>query len=386
MIAVIADDFTGAAEIGGVGLRYGLKVVIATTVSEPEEADLIVIATDTRSMEAEDAAHEVETVTRQILQLNPDFIFKKVDSALRGNIVTEIESQLTVLGRKKSILVPGNPGHGRIIKNGHYFINGIPLNETFFASDPDFPSYSSSVTEIIGRYDLPVITRANGDELPETGIIVGDVSSREEMSAWARQINEGCLAAGGSDFFNHILARNYPLLKSSGRESYFLDGKSLFILGSLYPKRDRMIGKINGDGLSEINMPEEIYRNRDFDRILLDRWADDIVRRIDRENKAIVTVHHEIHDEPGLSNRIRVNIGLLVRRIFERTEVRHLLIEGGATTHEILKNLQISKLYPYRELGPGIIQMRVAGYRQLCLTTKPGSYNWPENVELKREK
>ena len=32
MIVVIADDFTGAAEIGGIGLKYGLKVVIETNL------------------------------------------------------------------------------------------------------------------------------------------------------------------------------------------------------------------------------------------------------------------------------------------------------------------------------------------------------------------
>ena len=62
MIAVIADDFTGAAEIGGVGLRYGLKVVIKTSVDDPEEADLMIMATDTRSMTAEEAFREVEKV------------------------------------------------------------------------------------------------------------------------------------------------------------------------------------------------------------------------------------------------------------------------------------------------------------------------------------
>jgi len=39
MIAVIADDFTGAAEIGGVGLRYGLQVLIETEVNDVSDVD-----------------------------------------------------------------------------------------------------------------------------------------------------------------------------------------------------------------------------------------------------------------------------------------------------------------------------------------------------------
>ena len=41
MIAVIADDFTGAAEIGGIGLRYGLDVIIQTKNVSQTACDLI---------------------------------------------------------------------------------------------------------------------------------------------------------------------------------------------------------------------------------------------------------------------------------------------------------------------------------------------------------
>ena len=383
MIAVIADDFTGAAEIGGVGLRYGLKVVIKTSVDDPEEADLMIMATDTRSMTAEEAFREVEKVTSWILKLKPDFIFKKLDSALRGNIACEIKSQLGVMGKKKAILVPGNPGLGRIIKNGHYFINGTPLYKTFFANSPYFPRNSSSVVEIIGRNDIPVVSRAVDDELPGEGVIVGDVTSQSDLSAWAQKIDDSCLAAGGAGFFNVILAGNYPLRKKISRETYCLNGKSLFVLGSQYPKNESMINKINGDGVSKMNMPEEIYRDRDFDPALLDRWANEIIRQIDLKDKVIISIDHEKNDESGLSSHIKMNIGLLIRKIIDRTDIRHLLIEGGATTHEILKNLNISRLYPFRELGLGIIQMRVDDYPDLCIITKPGSYSWPENVEFK---
>ena len=56
MIAVIADDFTGAAEIGGVGLRYGLRVVIETSVQQQAEADLHIIATNSRSLNPDEAS------------------------------------------------------------------------------------------------------------------------------------------------------------------------------------------------------------------------------------------------------------------------------------------------------------------------------------------
>ena len=55
MIAVIADDFTGAAEIGGIGLRHGMRVVIETEPVPNGQVDLLVIATDSRSKNQQDA-------------------------------------------------------------------------------------------------------------------------------------------------------------------------------------------------------------------------------------------------------------------------------------------------------------------------------------------
>ena len=69
MIAVIADDFTGAAEIGGIGLKYGLNVIIETKVQEVSEADLLVIATDTRSLSADQASLEIEKITKHFHHL-----------------------------------------------------------------------------------------------------------------------------------------------------------------------------------------------------------------------------------------------------------------------------------------------------------------------------
>ncbi len=382
MIAVIADDFTGAAEIGGVGLRYGLKVVIETSVHKQKEADLLVIATNSRSLSQEKAMRRMKNITRKVLELNPEFIFKKMDSVLRGNIAAEIRAQLSAEGKRKAILVPGNPALGRIIKDGLYYVNGIPLHETFFAGVTDFPADSSSVEEIIGRGEVEIFSRRISDPLPESGIIVGDVSSQDELDTWARKIDSEVLAAGGAGFFNVILSGFYTHREKISKETYQLTGRSLLVMGSRYPKDQKMNGRIKGNGMLRMNMPEAIYRDKDFDPGLLEEWAAEIIRNLDKDRKIVISIDHESHDEAGLSKRLRRNIGKLVRMIMDRTPIDNLLIEGGATTYEILKNLGIKKLYPYRELGLGIIQMRVDRYPGLCITTKPGSYSWPDNVEF----
>jgi uncharacterized protein YgbK (DUF1537 family) len=50
MIAVIADDFTGAAELAGISLRYGLTVSVCLHDEISTDADVLIISTDSRSL------------------------------------------------------------------------------------------------------------------------------------------------------------------------------------------------------------------------------------------------------------------------------------------------------------------------------------------------
>jgi hypothetical protein len=71
-----------------------------------------------------------------------------------------------------------------------------------------------------------------------------------------------------------------------------------------------------------------------------------------------------------------------VKRVADRITLNEILIEGGSTTSEILKHMNIKKLIPFHELDTGVIRMKVDGVPGLCITTKPGSYLWPQNMWL----
>ncbi|HEY1022959.1 MAG TPA: four-carbon acid sugar kinase family protein, partial [Flavisolibacter sp.] len=71
MIVVIADDITGAAELAGIGLRYGLKVLVSAEVGASTQHDLHVIFTNTRSMPEADAVRTMRYLTEQVKGLAP---------------------------------------------------------------------------------------------------------------------------------------------------------------------------------------------------------------------------------------------------------------------------------------------------------------------------
>ena len=65
---VIADDITGAAEIAGIAVHYGLQVELLTDVGgSAPKADVLVVATDTRSLSEADAVAETRRVNSAFL-------------------------------------------------------------------------------------------------------------------------------------------------------------------------------------------------------------------------------------------------------------------------------------------------------------------------------
>ena len=150
MIAVIADDFSGAAEMGGVGLRYGLNTEVMTEVFRDTNGDLVIIDTNTRSKSAPAAVERIKEITGQVMGMKPAWIYKKCDSVLRGHVLPEAEAMTEVLGKGSILIIPANPLMGRTVKNGFYYIENHPLHTTDFANDTEYPARSSNVIDILG--------------------------------------------------------------------------------------------------------------------------------------------------------------------------------------------------------------------------------------------
>ena len=64
MIGVIADDLTGAAEIGAVGLRHDLRAEIVRTGEPSGRADVVCMDTDSRSCPADEAGKRAAAAAR----------------------------------------------------------------------------------------------------------------------------------------------------------------------------------------------------------------------------------------------------------------------------------------------------------------------------------
>ncbi|MGE4587777.1 MAG: four-carbon acid sugar kinase family protein [Mangrovibacterium sp.] len=379
MIAVIADDFTGAAEICGLGLRRGLRVHLETEVSGTTDADLLVVATNTRSMNAVDARQEAEQVTRKLLELSPDYIYKKLDSVLRGHVYAELLSQMQVCGKKRALVVPANPHFNRIIRNGVYYVDGLPLAKTYFASDPEFPVRYSEVKAILGKGQQEIHSLGNRDKLPDRGIILGDVCTDEDLQFWADRADRETLLAGGSGFFEVVLGRDFPGLPQRAEPGMLHGKNALFIFGSTFPKDAVTMGNFREAGVNVLNLPGSLFREKSVSAEI-DRWSGKIAGEINLRGELALSTAFPASAERIPAFTIRKIMGELIGEVMQRVRVNNLFIEGGATASQILAVLEIRQLVPFLEVDSGVIQMHVPDREGLCITTKPGSYRWPELI------
>lgn len=380
MIAVISDDFTGAAEIGGIGLRNGFSVTIDTSVNSNYNCDVLVIATNTRSLCKTDAQKQIKEVTQELLKLNPDFIYKKTDSLLRGKVGDELIAQLEVSGKKKVLLVPANPLLHRTIVDGVYYINKIPLMESDFFGDDFAKGATSNVLDMIGNdYKDQSFSISLGQEMPEEGFIIGNTLTNEDLMAWANLIDETMLPAGGASFFNAILRK----IKSERKKtvsSLTFGKKALYLCGSNYQPSREVVRRAKENGACVSYMPSTIFCANNYEEII-QKWSNEIIKIIQKKDKVVIAIDElESEGVEDVSNKINDIFGVLIKKVLEKVSLEELLIEGGATAYSIIEHLGYKKFYPEQELSQGVIRMEIEQTNKMHLTLKPGSYQWTKSI------
>jgi uncharacterized protein YgbK (DUF1537 family) len=384
VIAVIADDFTGAAEIAGVGLRYGLEGEVHAELDRNCKAELVVVDTDTRWREGQRAAAEVAKLAAQLGQIGPEWIYKKVDSVLRGPVVAELEVCLSALAKDRALLVPANPSMGRQVRAGHYFIDDKPLNKTDFANDPEYPARSSDVLELLGPSETAQISVAGIDQpIPRKGIIVGEASSQADLESWAKCCDAATLPAGGAEFFAALLkVKGFRLRPTKPQVPAGIRKPpiTLFVCTSASPAGQKAVEEARGRGVTVVTMPKELWKDDCPPHTVLERWAENTMTALEQNRRVIVAIAQPFVRGPSPARKLRGHTADLVENVLARTWIDELCIEGGSTASAVVRRLGWRRFRPRLELAPGAVRVSVVEKPALHLTIKPGSYPWPDKM------
>ena len=378
---VIADDITGAAEIAGIAFARGAEVrLVCGSVYGCDTATYstdvtTVIATDTRSMSEAEAATETKRISAAFgSPKGKKAIFKKTDSALRGHVIAELTALMEATGYERAIYLPANPSKGRIIRNGIYYIKEVrgekqevrevPLNETDFSFDPEFPARTS-------------VLRERFPDAEVHHIIMPDAENEEDIHNVISTYNDGkTIFAGAADLFSAMIGMGCGRLKESIAKLPIpiipIHNSMLILCGSTQSKP-------LGLGIPIAPMPQEIYDGSND----LSLW--DTTAYEQEQHSLILTIPHTHRTGKEVAVHLRTMMAEMAKQLVTRYCPDHLVIEGGATAWATLQTLGWTEFTITAQLAPGVVQMKVTNachtqtFRSengTLVTLKPGSYPW----------
>lgn len=148
-IIALADDMTGALEIGAKFSAAGIHTLVSAKPLPAGSAPVMVFDTETRHVPAETARSEVRRFIQQSEAWHPRLIYKKTDSTLRGNISAELQALAELYPAWRIGYAPAYPALGRTVRSGVLYVDGIVVSETEFAQDALNPIGTSAVSAIL---------------------------------------------------------------------------------------------------------------------------------------------------------------------------------------------------------------------------------------------
>jgi uncharacterized protein YgbK (DUF1537 family) len=384
MLIIIADDITGAAEVAGVCLRFGLRVSFGIDELPEGVADVKVIATDSRQSNTLEAVRIHRKLAEDIKSKGITEIFKKTDSTLRGYVIDEIDELMEVYGYERVVLQPSNPWSGRCIKTGKYKIAGVPLNFTSFKDDPDFPAHYSSVKDLLlsRNLDQNANILTENINVEEKGFFIPDCSSEADMKRTLSLPVENCLYAGSAAFLSAYLKVKHGLHMMRRNLSFNpFEGRFLLICGSTHQESREFINMASNKGVQVSEMPESLMIKGVDDNELV-KWSEEQAVKWNEYGQMIISFSSEIYNYDNCTNILKKRMSRVVNILMEKCPVVELLIEGGATAYSILKELGWTNLNPVKEFSLGVVRMQVMSVPGFYLIVKPGSYQWPDNFVI----
>lgn len=361
MIIAIADDITGAAEIAGVALRHGCSVDFSiNSVPVDNHADVVVIATDTRSAAPSVAQETCRRLCRQAMSLNPQpLLFKKVDSVLRGNVGEELSAILGATAFEKVLILPQNPSRGRIISGGRYYVDGVELSKTAFACDPEFPAHTSEVSKLL--HGSP------------SAVCIADATTESEIQSLVKQAPPSTLVAGGADTFAaFLLAHNAATAASSPFNSRLsvnaLSGPLLAIQGSTQSRSLVATPLFCQFGGTEITMSDDVFHGTPPQT-----WLLHLKREWLHSSALAIRIGNHLAMGADYASRLRQLTAIATAELVDEKTPSTLIFEGGATAFAALSAMNWTTLSVEGEFAPGVVALR---YGETIIVLKPGSYDW----------
>lgn len=419
LLGCIADDLTGATDLGLTLARGGMRVVQVTGVPDADDlavdADAVVVALKSRTIPAPQAVDLSVRAADALLAAGARQILFKYcstfDSTDSGNIGPVTEALRARLGIPLTIAAPAFPTNGRTVYQGHLFVGRQLLSESPMKDHPLTPMRDSDLVRVLQRQTaVPVglvpyaVVDRGPDAIAEAfaaaqaagqGIVVVDALADRHLIDIGAAAADMRLITGGSGIglgLPENFRRQGLLPAASGPASLGAHGGPAAILaGSCSAATRAQVAAAKAAGMPALQLSAEALADGRQTVAEVVTWArerlgtgpvlvystatpDDVVAvqgRLGRERTAALI-------EETLA---------AVARDLVAGGVTRLIVAGGETSGAVVEGLGVRALVIGPEIDPGVpwtrsVSRRAQSSGPLYLALKSGNFG-SENFFLK---
>jgi len=396
---VIADDFTGANDCGVQFKEHGLSAVTILDKDNLKRVcgyDVVIIDSETRNMTPEESygkSAEIGAFIRYLI--NDGILYKKIDSTLRGNIVSELEALNNSIDPDIIVFAPAYPGNNRTTVHGIQYLNGIPADRTDISKDPKHSAATSDLRKLLDKcagmdfthVDICSIRAGEINKILGTAgskyfsfdaetdedidTIVNQVMLQNKLTLW---VGSAGLAGSIARKLSGRVVKRKPVLAVIGSVN------SISMAQAQKAAEDKRIANIKPDIESILLKPDKekariVAEAADY----MDRGLDILIASaLDSRQVAAASALSKNFRVPlnHISTVIAGFLGDVVQEVLKTGNISGIFITGGDTAINVIQKLSAFGSLIIEEIETGVPYVRLLGgpFEGLKMVTKAGAF------------
>jgi len=415
-IGIISDDLTGSNDSGVQLTEKGIttSVFFNLPTEEIKLDEAIVINTNSRSLSVEEAVNKTELAANYLKNNDYQYIYKKMDSTIRGHIAKEIEVMDKEMKPEFVFIAPAFPALGRMTIAGSHYLNDEKIENTEIRNDPVHPVTESHLPTIFSDtidVDMAVLTFddvRNGFErfndkisrCKKEGIsyLVCDavMESDLEMAAkYMAKISDNILWAGSAGLAE-VLPEVLGISNENSVQKNIKADQVLTICGSLsrvtqeqvkYAIAQEQVESIEVDTAKIFDGNWEEYSKHivEMGRKILSGTADLVMYLPSNESVREEAKRKGLEqgfEENQISNIISEEVSSLAYQIIkENQNVNGLVLTGGDTAKDTAVKLDGIGIQLIKQIETGIpLGTLIGPSKEYFVVTKAGAFGRTESI------
>ncbi len=412
IIGCIADDFTGASDIGSFFVRGGMNTLLTSGIPDGSltidpSVEAVVIALKNRSIAPDLAVAESLKALEYLQSAGCRQIYFKYcstfDCTPKGNIGPIADALMRQTGSPYTLLCPSLPVNGRKVRDGGLYIHGIPLHESPMKDHPVNPMWDHRLGKIMESQSVYPCFIITADELAQEDLTPVIKSLREHQEGTpfylipdyaeaihGRQIAEHFLdlplITGGSGLAEHLArahtTRQDPSPHQSAPLATGTEGRAVIFAGSCSTATTGQVGVFYEQGGTACELTAAGLLHDPSVR-------DDLIELVRDPETTDLLIHTDGNRGEGREKQAAGSSQRALSQLFETTMadlaeaalgagITRIIIAGGETAGAITERLGYRSFLLGDSVAPGVPVLIPVENPSVRLVLKSGNFGQPD--------